>query len=142
MYTALDDAFRRAAERGVKVKLMVSDWSIGKPIGEFLKSLSKVQNIEVKYTSIPDFAGGYVSFGRVEHCKYLVVDGQHCWIGTANWEKGYFYTLRNLGVVVHNAKISTLMERIFMKSWDGPYSKAIVADGQYESRKHGEVKGK
>ena len=137
-YTVLDSAMRRAAARGVHVKLIVSDWSIGPYIIEHLKNLARVPNIEVKFTSIPDYSGGYISFARVEHCKYLVVDSMMCWIGTANWEKGYFYTIRNLGVVVTSRKISSIMNRIFLKSWDGPYSTLVKPDGVYEARKHGE----
>lgn len=137
-YAALDSAFRRAAARGVQVKLIVSDWSIGAPMIDYLKSLARVPNISVKFTSIPEYAGGYVSFARVEHCKYLVVDSSKCWIGTSNWEKGYFYNLRNVGVVVQSQKINSIMKKIFFKSWDGPYSTLIKTDGVYEARKHGE----
>jgi phosphatidylserine/phosphatidylglycerophosphate/cardiolipin synthase-like enzyme len=137
-YPALDSAFRRAAARGVQVKLIVSDWSIGEHIIPHLKNLARIPNIQVKFTSIPEYSGGYVSFARVEHCKYLVVDSAKCWIGTSNWEKGYFYNLRNLGVIVQNQKINGIMKRIFFKSWDGPYSTLIKSDGVYEARKHGE----
>ena len=77
-------------------------------------------------------------FARVEHCKYLVADSTRCWLGTANWERGYFYNLRNVGVVVENARITALLHRIFMKGWDGPYTERITQEATYTPREHGE----
>ncbi|MFI5253125.1 MAG: phospholipase D-like domain-containing protein [Bacteroidota bacterium] len=138
MYTVLDSALRSAAARGVRVKLIVSDWSIGKYVIGYLKNLASIPNIEVKFTSIPEYSKGYISFARVEHCKYMVIDSTACWIGTANWEKGYFYNIRNVGVVVENSKINRIIRGIFMKSWDGSYSTQIKPDGTYEVKEHGE----
>ncbi len=137
-YAVLDDALRRAASRGVKVRLIVSDWSIGRQIISSLQSLSQVPNIQVRYTSIPDLSGRYISFARVEHCKYLVVDSTKAWVGTSNWEKSYFYTVRNVGVVVENRKISSILREVFLKSWDGPYAHPVTSEGTYQPRKHGE----
>jgi phosphatidylserine/phosphatidylglycerophosphate/cardiolipin synthase-like enzyme len=140
-YTVIDSALRRAAARGVKVKLITSDWSIGNGIIDCLKSLASVPNIEVKYTSIPKYSGGYASFARVEHLKYVIADANKSWIGTANWEKGYFYQTRNLGVAVTNAKINAIMQKIFWNSWNSTYANAITPTGTYEARKHGEIEG-
>ena len=137
-YATLDNALRRAAVRGVKVKMIVSDWEKDHPTVDYLKSLAAFPNISVKFSVIPEWSGGYVSFARVEHCKYLVIDSSSCWIGTANWEKSYFYTTRNLGVVVQNQKITSLMRRIFFKGWDGPYMEQIKPDVEYKPRRHGE----
>ncbi|MGE5314817.1 MAG: phospholipase D-like domain-containing protein, partial [Acidobacteriota bacterium] len=73
---ALSDAIRRAAERGVAVKIIVSDWQKDTRAEKDLKELSSLSNVELKYSAIPDWEGGYVSFGRVEHCKYIVADGR------------------------------------------------------------------
>jgi len=137
-YAALENALRRAAARGVKVKMIVSDWSKEHPTQEYLKSLSLIPNIEVKFSVIPEWSGGYVSFARVEHCKYLVIDSLRCWIGTANWEKSYFYTTRNVGVSVENGRITQVLRRIFLKDWYGPYTEEVKADVEYPTRRHGE----
>ena len=137
-YPVLENALKRAAVRGVRVKMIVSDWSKEHPIEDYLKSLALFPNIQVKYSVIPDWSKGYISFARVEHLKYLVVDSSNCWIGTANWEKSYFYTTRNVGVSVKNGRISRLLRRIFHKGWDGPYTEAVKAEVDYRSRRHGE----
>ncbi len=137
-YAELDNALRRAAVRGVKVKMVVSDWSIDRPAISYLKSLAVVPNIEVRYSTIPDWSGGYIPFARVEHCKYLVTDTTACWVGTANWEKSYFYSTRNLGVVALNSKFTKRLREIFFKGWDGPYMTAISPEKEYTPRVHGE----
>ncbi|TAK55359.1 MAG: phospholipase, partial [Bacteroidetes bacterium] len=99
-----------------------------------------VPNIELKYSVIPEWSGGYVSFARVEHCKFIVVDGSSFWLGTSNCEKSYFYTSRNLGIVVRNARLAGQMQSIFLKSWSGKYVELIAPDGEYTPREHGERK--
>ncbi len=132
-----DSALIIAAGRGVKVKLIVSDWSIGKNQIGCLKHLSEIPNIEVKYSAIPDWSGGYISFARVEHLKYVVGDNV-CWIGSANAEKSYFYNTRNVGVVVENKKFSDSVRDIFYLGWNGPYTHYIKPEEDYTPREHGE----
>ncbi len=136
VYTNLDDAIRRAAGRGVQIRLLVSDWEKGTPAEKALKDLSQVSNVEVKFSVIPDWSGGYVSFARVEHCKFIVVDRLSFWLGTSNAEKSYFYAARNLGVVAKSKTLGAVIHRVFMKSWDGPYAERIHAEIKYERRKH------
>src|SRR5213075_1714745 len=128
----------RAAARGVKVKLIVADWSKESPIVDYLKKLSKIPNIEINFSVIPEFSGGYVSFARVEHCKYVVADESDFWLGTANAERGYFYSVRNVGVIAKNRTIAGLLRKIFLKDWDGPYMEKVEGSKEYSPRKHGE----
>jgi phosphatidylserine/phosphatidylglycerophosphate/cardiolipin synthase-like enzyme len=131
----LDQALQRAAKRGVKVKLIVADWSKRKPPIDYLKKLSVIPNIEVKLSTIPPYSGGYVSYARVEHCKYLVADSTNSWVGSNNWEKGYFYDTRNVGVIVYNDYISGLLFQIFMKDWNGPYTYLVKPEEEYTAPK-------
>ncbi|MDL1894397.1 hypothetical protein FBQ87_16145 [Sphingobacteriales bacterium CHB3] len=135
-YLALDNALRRAAARGLNVRLLVSDWEKGTSAEKSLKALTQIPNIEVKFMVIPEWTGGYVSFARVQHCKFIVADASTFWLGTSNAEKGYFYNTRGVGVVVKNTKLAGLVHRIFTKSWDGKYSEAVKPDVKYERRKH------
>ncbi len=137
-YAALDSALYRAAGRGVAVKMIVADWSIDHPAIDYLKKLAGTPNIEVKYSAIQDWSGGYIPFARVEHCKYVVADSAQCWLGTSNAERSYFYQTRNVGVEVRNGTLTGLLRRIFFKSWEGPYTHPIKEDGDYTPRAHGE----
>jgi phosphatidylserine/phosphatidylglycerophosphate/cardiolipin synthase-like enzyme len=137
-YTVIDDAIRRAAGRGVKVRMLVADWEKGTSSEASLKSLSMVPNIEVAYSCIPEAARGYIPFARVEHCKYIVVDASRFWLGTANCERGYYYGTRNLGLVCASTTLARQLEGIFEKSWGSPYRERVAADVKYIPRVHGE----
>jgi phosphatidylserine/phosphatidylglycerophosphate/cardiolipin synthase-like enzyme len=132
---SLDSALINAASRGVKVNLIVSDWSIGEPAIKDLKRLAGINNIEVKYSSIPEWSGGHLPYARVEHLKFAVADENECWIGTANAEKSYFTNSRNVGVVAKNGKFALEVKNIFMKSWNGPYTHFIEQDKNYIPRR-------
>jgi phosphatidylserine/phosphatidylglycerophosphate/cardiolipin synthase-like enzyme len=137
-YAMFETALRSAAARGVKVKMIVSDWAIETPEIYHLKSLSTIPNIEVRFTAIPEWSGGYIPFARVEHCKFIVVDGRRFWLGTSNGEKSYFYTSRNLGIIIENKRLSERLQQIFFKSWDSPYAQTVRPEKEYKAREHGE----
>ena len=139
-YAILNEALVRAAKRGVKTRLIVSDWEKSVRQVEQLKKLAAIPNIEIKFSSIPDLPERYISYARVEHCKYIVTDSTACWIGSSNAEKSYFYNTRNVGVVVWNMKVGNLLQGVFMKDWYGPYTELIRQDGEYKPREHGEKK--
>jgi phosphatidylserine/phosphatidylglycerophosphate/cardiolipin synthase-like enzyme len=140
MYTVIDDAIWRGAKRGVKIKMLVSDWMKGLPAVKALKEMSAVPNIEVAFTSIPEWSGGYIPFARVEHCKYILADETMFWLGTANCEKNYYYSSRNLGITGTSSTVAGKLSQIFQKSWYSPYRKSIAPTGEYKSREHGERK--
>jgi len=140
MYTIIDDAIRRAAFRGVKVKMIVADWAKGSSAMKALKEFAALPNIEVAFTVIPEWSGGYIAYARVEHCKYIVADETAFWIGTSNCEKNYFYSSRNLGITGTSTSLGGILSKIFRKSWDSPYKESITPNGSYKPRVHGEKK--
>lgn len=137
-YSMFESALRSAAARGVKIKMIVSDWAKDSPEVDHLKSLSVIPNIEVRFMVFPEWSGGYISFARVDHCKFIVVDGDRFWLGTSNGEKSYFYTLRNLGLIVLNNGLADRVREIFFKSWDSRYAEEVRPDIHYQPREHGE----
>jgi phosphatidylserine/phosphatidylglycerophosphate/cardiolipin synthase-like enzyme len=137
-YTVIDDAIRRAAKRNVKVTLIAADWEKGSRASGALKSLSALQNIQVAFTAIPPWQGGYVSFARVEHCKFVVADDSLFWLGTANCEKNYYYASRNMGITGVSSALSRTLNMIFLKSWTSPYRETVTPEGKYLPRQHGE----
>jgi len=136
-YEVLDNALRRAATRGVKVRVMAADWSKRKPTIDYLKSLAVIPNIEVKLSTIPEWSGGYIPYARVDHSKFLVVDDHFSWIGTSNWEKSYFYNDRNIGVVVENMAVNKILKKIYVNNWNSPYSYSLKPEIEYTPPKIG-----
>lgn len=137
--STLDVALRRAAGRGVRVKLAISDWVVNGRGLAWLKRLSQVANVEVKIVSYPEWSGGYIPFARVDHCKYAVVDTASMWIGTSNWGPGYFTGSRNLGLTLGNRPIASQARRVFESVWASDYAAPIRIDFKYPEKIRGMI---
>lgn len=130
----VDGALIEASKRGVKVKLLVSDWNLSPGAVGHFKGLLYYPNFEVRYTAIPEYSGGFIPYARVVHCKFITADST-TWIGTSNMSRSYFYESRNVGMGVVNAKFTDRVRKIFYKSWDSEYAVKIEQLGVYEQRK-------
>jgi phosphatidylserine/phosphatidylglycerophosphate/cardiolipin synthase-like enzyme len=119
----LDEALRRAAGRGVSVRLMVSSWGARE---ESLRSLGGVANVTVSVMTIPPWSGGEIPFARVAHAKYMVVDGEDAWVGTSNWEGDYFLASRNVSIFVRHPAVCERLTRVFEDGWRA-YARPLVA---------------
>jgi len=134
-FDALEAALRRCAARGVKVELLCADWSKRKGTIEGLQSLEPLENVEVRMTTIPQWSGGFIPFARVSHAKYMVVDGRRAWIGTSNWEREYFSTSRNLGLIVEGKSVGEALDKIFVSVWNSTYASPVDPSAHYEAPK-------
>lgn len=134
-YDTIDIAIRDAASRGIKIKIIFSDWAIRDLATDFIKSLSAVPGIQIKFSSIPQYSGGFIPYSRVEHCKYFIADNNISWISTSNWEWGYFYNSRNATLIIDNIKINSDLNGIFQADWYGPYTYFVDINKKYESVK-------
>jgi len=130
-FPELEEALQRAAKRGVKVELMVSEWSQRPAVLEGLKALHAPPGLTVKLVAIPPWSGGFIPFARVAHAKYLVVDGRAAWVGTANWERDYFYESRNVGLIIEGGALPQRLEQFFADTWNSPYAQALDPARQY-----------
>jgi phosphatidylserine/phosphatidylglycerophosphate/cardiolipin synthase-like enzyme len=137
--STIDEALRRAAGRGVSVKLLVSDWEADNGRIADLQRLSQVANLEAKLSTVPEWSGGYIPFARVEHCKYMVVDTLWTWVGTSNWEPDYFHSSRNAALTMRNRLIARQARAIFETSWRSPTSQVVHADRAYAPKTHRET---
>ena len=134
-WPALDNALRAAAVRGVKVQLLVSDWSLGSRALDHLKSLCLVPNCEIRIASIPEASSGHIPFARTVHGKYLVVDEDILWLGTSNWEKDYFTASRNVELIFRDAALAAQAACVFGRVWGSPLARPLEPLRRYEKRK-------
>jgi phosphatidylserine/phosphatidylglycerophosphate/cardiolipin synthase-like enzyme len=134
---ALDQALRRAAGRGVRVRIIASDWQGAAGLAA-LQQLVRVPGIEVKLSTVPEWSGGYVPFARVEHCKYLVADTLVTWVGTSNWSPDYFHATRNLAVTLQDRPLARQARAVFETSWRAPGAAPLAPDSAYAPKLHGE----
>ncbi len=134
-FADLDNALRRAAARKVKVSILLSNWAKVHYKLHWIQSLAAVRNIEVKFSNIPEHSKGFIPFGRVEHPKYLTVDGQRAWVGTSNWSRDYFYASRNISLFFHGEGAAQPLNRFFARGWNSPYAEIVDPSGQYQPPK-------
>lgn len=140
-YDALDTALRRAAARGVQVRLCVANWSKRPGTLPHLLSLAAVPNLEVRFTNIPEAPGGFIPYARVAHAKFAVADAAACWLGTANWSGDYFTRSRNLSLFVDGDPghgVARDLIDFFTQVWDGPYAEPATPGGEYAPPRIGE----
>ncbi|MBX3219229.1 MAG: hypothetical protein KF795_01845 [Labilithrix sp.] len=128
-FTTLDDAVRRAATRGVRVRLLVSHWgtNAGTPARSSVEALAAVPNVEVRVLTVPPWSGGAIPFARVAHAKYMLADGRAAWIGTSNWEGDYFLKSRNVAIVVEGGSLPSRLARVFDDGWSSAYATPFSA---------------
>lgn len=131
-FEVLEAALRRAAVRGVKVRLLLSNWQKSpKKIGSAL-GLARVPGVEVRFVNVPQDPRGFIPFARVVHAKYLVVDDALAWVGTSNWSGDYFLKSRNLGLVVRSSAFAAKLRAIFDALAASPLAELADPSKTYE----------
>lgn len=131
LFDDLDRALRRAAVRGAQVRIILADWAATKHAVPWLKSLAAVPGLELRLTSIPAHPEGFIPYARVDHAKYLTVDGNALWIGTSNWSRDYFFASRNVGLILTGPGAPRDADTFFNLNWHGPYAAAVTPCGEY-----------
>ncbi|KAF0125523.1 MAG: phospholipase D [Elusimicrobia bacterium] len=135
LWFELDKALRAAGRRGVEVRLIFADWTMGKRDDKYIKGLAKARNVSVKISSLPQHSGGFVPFARVEHCKYVVADGKVSVLSTSNWGKSYFYASRDAAVTIDGEAAAGALGDIFEAAWSGPYVEPVDQEKKYRAVK-------
>jgi phosphatidylserine/phosphatidylglycerophosphate/cardiolipin synthase-like enzyme len=123
----------RAAARGIKVRLLLSDWSKRAKTLAGLQRLARASKIELRLLTIPAWTGGFIPFARVAHAKLMIVDGVRGWVGTSNWERDYFYQSRNVGLLVEDRGVAAQLAAFFATAWGSPYAAAFDPEAAYEA---------
>jgi phosphatidylserine/phosphatidylglycerophosphate/cardiolipin synthase-like enzyme len=130
-YAVIDNAVRAAANRGVKIKLMVSNWNLEEPAQAYLKSLAVLPNVEIRVVTLPVASTGFIPFARVIHSKTMVIDNQIAWVGTSNWSGGYMDLSRNLEVVMRNEKMAQRLAALHEQTWASQYAQPLDINKKY-----------
>ncbi len=137
-FAELETALRRAAARGVQVRLCVADWGKRRGTLEGLGSLQLIPNIEVRFVTIPEASEGHIPFARVIHSKFLVCDSRAAWVGTSNWEGSYFKKGRNVGLVMHGDELGRKLMGRFEATWASEYAYPVDPCKSYEVPRFGD----
>jgi phosphatidylserine/phosphatidylglycerophosphate/cardiolipin synthase-like enzyme len=130
-YAVIDNAVRAAANRGVKIKLMVSNWNLETPAQAYLKSLALLPNVEIRVVTLPKASTGFIPFARVIHSKTMVIDNKLAWVGTSNWSGGYFDLSRNIEVVMRNEQMAKRLAALHEQTWSSQYAQPLDVNRNY-----------
>ncbi|MDE2489225.1 MAG: phospholipase [Elusimicrobia bacterium] len=131
-YPPIDDALRAAAMRGVKINLLISDWS---PQKKYLQSLAILPNVRVELITIPQAKEGPIPYARVAHSKYMVVDGKTLWMSTSNWRGGYLEGTRDLDVIVKDPKLAERADEVIKHLRNSAYAAPLDLTKDYPDPK-------
>ncbi len=131
-YLKIDNEIRKAAGRGVEVKIVFSDWAIKKDAIEQIKDLSQVKGIEIKFSTIPQHSSGFIPYSRVQHCKVIIADDDMSWISTSNLERDYFFESRNATLIIESEKVNEELEKVFMRVWNSNYVDKVDINKEYK----------
>ena len=129
-----------AVERGVEVRLLMSQWAHTRPsMWRYLASLQDLTGVHrgakitVRRFTVPSFdpSQAGIPFARVNHNKYMVTDGA-AYIGTSNWSADYFINTGGIGAVVvggggggSNDTLRRQVVEIFTRDWESSYSSPL-----------------
>jgi phosphatidylserine/phosphatidylglycerophosphate/cardiolipin synthase-like enzyme len=137
-YAVVDNAVRAAANRGVKIRLLVSNWNLEALPQAYLKSLAVLPNVEIRVVTLPKASTGFIPYARVIHSKTMTIDGKLAWVGTSNWSGGYFDLSRNLEIVLRNEQMARRIAAVHEQIWTSQYAEVLDITKQYPKPKKGE----
>ena len=121
-----------AAQRGVRVELLLADWSKREKTVGGIQALARVPKIEIRFVTIPQASGPFIPFARVIHAKLIVVDKKRAWVGTSNFEREYFYESRNVGLLINDESLAKRIAAWSDATWRSSYATRVDPDAKYE----------
>jgi len=114
-----------AADRGVQVRLIV-DLKFYKTYPDVPNQFSKLQNIQVKTI---DFS----ALGGIQHAKFIVVDQNHSFVGSANFDWLALTHIHEVGLNINDDQIGSGLETIFDQDWEAG---AVIGTPQFAINYH------
>ncbi len=130
-YAVIDNAIRAALARGVRVKLMVSNWNTDEPAIHHLKSLAVLPGMEIRIVTLPQASSGFIPFARVVHSKTMSIDGKLAWIGSSNWSGGYLDNSRNLEIILRHEAMAKRLADLHEQTWQSSYAQPLDIQKSY-----------
>ncbi|MFH1468107.1 MAG: phospholipase D-like domain-containing protein [Pseudomonadota bacterium] len=104
-------AIRKAAKRGVQVRILADKGFHDRTYPEPLDSLAKVKNVEVRLYDLEALVGG------VQHAKYFIVDGREAYFGSQNFDWRSLTHVQELGVRTDQPAIVRALGDVFEADW-------------------------
>lgn len=107
---AVLDELEHAADRGVNIRLMVSN-VFAKDDVPTLDRIRKMKNAQVRIYDISKLTGGII------HAKYWVIDQKEIFVGSQNFDWRSISQIHEMGVRIKDEKLAKQLESIFDLDW-------------------------
>jgi phosphatidylserine/phosphatidylglycerophosphate/cardiolipin synthase-like enzyme len=124
----LYDALIAAAQRGVRVRVLLDSTTLESGAGEtylrMRRALSEVPGIEVRACDLRRFSRYH---DCLMHAKYFVVDGRLAVIGSHNWSFAGFTDNVELSLAIDDSTMAGQLAQVFETDWR-PESKSPDGD--------------
>ncbi len=108
--TRLTEILEKLVDRsrqGVKVEIL-TDTAIASPP----QYLDAEDNIEVRFAAYQQHTNG------VMHAKYLIIDGQIIYVGSANFDWRSLEHIREIGLAANNQRVARQLQTLFEIDWE------------------------
>jgi phosphatidylserine/phosphatidylglycerophosphate/cardiolipin synthase-like enzyme len=103
-------ALRRAAARGVRVRLLL-DAGMHRTYPQPADSLGRLKGVSVRTVDYHRLAGG------VQHAKFMIVDGREAWLGSQNLDWRSLSHIHELGARVTLVPVALAFADVFETDW-------------------------
>ncbi len=103
------DAVRRAAARGVRVRVLV-DARMHRTYPQPVDSLGLLPGIAVRTIDMGELGG-------VQHAKFFLVDGREFFVGSQNFDWRALSHIHELGVRVRDRRLTAQVAEVFAADW-------------------------
>jgi len=120
--TPILDALRTAAGKKVEVKLIL-DSKFYETYPEPANSLDKLDYFTLKVVNFEKLTGG------IQHAKFMIVDGEKYYLGSANMDWRALKHIHETGVAGDERAVADRLEAIFAHDWDGTWLDITSSQG-------------
>jgi cardiolipin synthase len=105
-----------AAQRGVEVRILLSGaWYVEEENRQLKRWLDEQAAAEELPLSVR-IAEPHGTFEKI-HAKGLIVDGEHTFVGSINWNNNSLRHNREVGLLLDSQAVGTYFERVFESDW-------------------------
>ena len=125
--TVVLNAIRRAAARGVNVRLLV-DAKFARRYPQALRELDAVNGVQVRKWDLNKLNGG------VLHAKYFLVDRRSLYLGSQNFDWRALEHIQELGVRVDSEALAADLSKVFEDDWRRALGEQVSKSSVHKGR--------
>lgn len=100
-----------AGKRGVKIRFLLDQKGVGISNPATIEQIKAIPNLELRIMDFSKIENGII------HAKYFIVDDEHAFVGSQNFDWRALAHIHETGLVIHQPKIVQQIGHIFNVDW-------------------------